>query len=207
MCFHSVEEVDRYLQRTEYSQENRGIIKMRDFKGNFQEAYHCDALDPQDIANVVRNLRAWHPGDHLVDLYHVNMVRSQHGRSLLSEDMLPAPKGKAPASEDQSDHDGEQTMATAAPVVDNVWASLRDRLEALAQEPVAHTEPPEPPEEEEPDPDDEDDFEEETEPEAVKEDEPVDLEALYKEQQEIYWTGREVNTWLKRQRDRELIAA
>lgn len=68
--------------------------------GKFKEAYFADASDPQDVANVIRNLKAWHPKGHKrIDLSKINERRSQMGLYALLERDLPAPTGVAPPSE------------------------------------------------------------------------------------------------------------
>ena len=57
-----------------------GFVIMRDERTRaFQEAYYCDARDAQAIANTIRNLRAWHPGGHVVDLTEINKKRKAMG--------------------------------------------------------------------------------------------------------------------------------
>lgn len=104
MCFHTAYEMEEYMKRWRADPNNhKGFVIMRDAVTNaFEEAYHCDATDRQEIANTIRNLRAWHPGDHVVDLSSVNALRAQLGMTNLSEKKLPAPTGEAPASEDEN---------------------------------------------------------------------------------------------------------
>lgn len=74
MCFHSEKQMKEFMESNNIT--SIGFVIMRDKKTNeFQEAYFCDVTNTQDIANTIRNLRAWHPGDHVVDLTEVNKKR------------------------------------------------------------------------------------------------------------------------------------
>ena len=101
MCFHSKEEADAYFRKYRMRVVNKSVVIMRHpTTGEFEEAYLCDASDPQDIANTIRNLRAWHPGDKIVDLTQCNADRQTRGLDWLEEKDLPLPTGVAPPSED-----------------------------------------------------------------------------------------------------------
>lgn len=137
MCIHTEEDMNRLREELEVERKGKspvGFVIMRDTAGAFQEAYYCDVLDPQAVANTIRNLRAWHPGDHIVDLSEVNAkLYDQHyafkymekgeavhyytgkhpqymqGHYWVDENgfpnlLLPPPTGEAPASEDVNVH-------------------------------------------------------------------------------------------------------
>src|SRR6267154_4072311 len=115
MCYHSQREMKEYLHYAARHDKNKSVIIMRE-PGTlrFQEAYHCDAYNPQDIANTIRNLRAWHPEEHVVDLTQVNAKREELNKDsryrdyfkrneqklILTEADLPKATGRAPKSED-----------------------------------------------------------------------------------------------------------
>lgn len=102
MCFHTREEMEEFEKRWQADPNNhKGFVIMRDAETRaFEEAYHCDVTDEQAISNTIRNLRAWHPGGHIVDLDGVNTLRRQLGLSRIREAILPPPTGEAPPSED-----------------------------------------------------------------------------------------------------------
>lgn len=115
MCMHSEEEVRRYLHRSRKNPDRSVVIMREPGTLKFQEAYHCLAHDVQDIANTIRNLRAWHPEEHVVDLTQLNAKRQwlndtkqsyrryfAEGRYpiALTEADLPRAQGRAPKSED-----------------------------------------------------------------------------------------------------------
>lgn len=104
MCFHSREEMEYYAKRWRNDPANhKGFVIMRDSETSaFEEAYHCDVTDKQAVSNTIRNLRAWHPGGHAVDLSAVNSLRQQLGLKAVLEAGLPAPTGEAPESEDEN---------------------------------------------------------------------------------------------------------
>lgn len=78
------------------------IIMRHPITGHFMEAYFCNVTDLQDIANVIRNLKAWHPHKmgHKIGLTKVNERREQMNLSAISLEVLPEPTGTAPPSED-----------------------------------------------------------------------------------------------------------
>ena len=100
MCFHSYDEMIAYEKRV--SGEGKiGFVIMRDPKTNlFQEAYFCIANSVQSIANTVRNLRVWHPGERRIDFSHINKTREKCGLFSVNERELPPPTGTCPPSED-----------------------------------------------------------------------------------------------------------
>lgn len=140
MCFHSKEEMEAYERRMarRYAklQNPIGFVIMRDSQGKFQESYFTNVLEPQTIANTIRNLRAWHPGEQVVDLDQVNKKREALGESLVVEGypawadnrleagdgnvyvqerthlpwfmVLPAPTGEAPPAETPDDSTEEE---------------------------------------------------------------------------------------------------
>lgn len=114
MCYHSIKEMRAAMGRLRKRATHAFIIMRNPETSEFEEAYHCDATDIQEIANTIRNLRAWHPGDHVVDLTQVNEVRGKFKLESLVEQMLPAPTGVAPPSEDPnvSVDDEERIEAT-----------------------------------------------------------------------------------------------
>lgn len=103
MCFHSKREVKEALAKASLrGRKDVSVVIMRSpTNGRFQEAYYCSVTDPQQIANTIRNLRAWHPGERLIDLTQLNDVRvRQFHLHPIEERDLPPPTGKAPKSEE-----------------------------------------------------------------------------------------------------------
>lgn len=105
MCFHSERDFDRWRAIT-HAPSHAAQVVMRHSTpasrfGEFAEGFPVDARNAKEVANVINELRTWHPGgDKVVDLKHVNEVREKLGLPFLDADGLPLPSREPRPSDD-----------------------------------------------------------------------------------------------------------
>lgn len=103
MCLHSRRDVIEALKDSDHKIGSRfAVVWVENTEGDVRGVPCIDATDEQQVSNMIRNVRYWHPesGEWTVHLEHLNMQRWFRGLPMLTAEGLPAPKGVAPLSPD-----------------------------------------------------------------------------------------------------------
>lgn len=90
MCIHIAEALIKEVKfwRRKGLQNVAGI-QLMDKYGDFIGSWLCFADQPESIAQAVRALRTWHPGEHYIQFELVNEWRYRHNLPAINERMLP----------------------------------------------------------------------------------------------------------------------
>lgn len=106
MCFHTMVLMDYYKRHyDEQKGTTRAMLWTENPRTPEVVGLDVDASDNQAVANLIRNLRAWHPesAGWSVNLSHVNERRAELDLFELDLVDLPAATGEAPMSEDDEE--------------------------------------------------------------------------------------------------------
>lgn len=92
MCFHSVEDEIAW-EKKHNRDKQRAFLRLTDRHGELIGSIPVNWADRQEIANVLRDLRTWHPGGE-PNWSDVNKARRGAGLYIIDELELPKPKGR-----------------------------------------------------------------------------------------------------------------
>lgn len=104
MCLHSRQDVLEALKDSDHKPGSRfAVIWVESADGEVRGVPCVEATDNQQVANMLRNVRYWHPeaGHWTVRLEHLNLQRWIKGLPPISAEGLPMPVGTAPPSPDR----------------------------------------------------------------------------------------------------------
>jgi hypothetical protein len=94
MCIHSESSARQW--NNEYLGKERAVVVLKRASGEFSEAWVTDVRTPQKVANTIRDVLKWHPGEgKWADLSMVNAKRLALGLEALDRNGLPFPIGEA----------------------------------------------------------------------------------------------------------------
>lgn len=102
MCIHSKKQMVSFISALRGTMFPKAAsVDAVDSDGDYAGVEITDATNDEKVAEMVSNLKVWHPGC-TIDLSDVNEMRAKHGLYAVDEDGLPISKKPVPETYDHT---------------------------------------------------------------------------------------------------------